>query len=391
MFSIIAFISLSCSLLIPPASLKPETPDDKTISTRQVRTPAPQAALPDQNILPRSLYYLSNVGSRNYQVWRVEQNGVTQHQITNEPDSVTEFTVSPVDGRVVYIANNDLVVIDAEGKGRSILVDGAAVNEAENSYHYQTKISGLAWSPDGTRLAFGQNGIQLYDFFSQSTQTLNTNIVATLEDGGLSPVELFFPHSWSPDSSHLLVNVSYLESGSLSVLDILTGLLTPFKGGTACCHPAWANDGQSVFVASSQLGLVSSGLWQYDLQDGGKTTLINEQSKNQTYNFVAHPFHHPNGDLYFFFGSTVVLPENVVPLNITRASSDELDKPVSLRPENFNIFEALWAPLGESLVAVQYPLGEPSWPLAGPIILIDSNGAPVIPLSSNGYQIQWGP
>jgi dipeptidyl aminopeptidase/acylaminoacyl peptidase len=390
-FSIFVFISLSCSQLIPPAPPQPKIPDDKAISTSQVSTPVPQAAEPDNNVLPHSLYYLSDAGDGTYQIWRLAQDGVTQHQITNEPNSVTEFTVSPVDGRVAYAANNDLVLIDAEGSGRLILVDGGAVDETTNSYHYQTKISGLAWAPDGTRLAYGQNGIHLYDFSSQTTQRINTNIVETFEDGVLSPVELYFPHSWSPSSSHLLVNVSYLESGSLSVLDITAGNLTPFQGGIVCCNTAWANDGQSVFVASSQLGLVSSGLWQYDLHDGGKTTLIHEQSENQTYNYVAHPYQSPNGDLLFLFGSTAVLPENVVPLNIIRAIGGDLDNRVSLRPENFNIFETLWAPSGESLVAVQHPLGEPSWPLAGPVILINSSGAPVVPLAPNGYQIQWGP
>ena len=57
-------------------------------------------------LLPQSLYYRAESSPEIFQVWRLERDGVTITQITNEIVSVGNYTVNPVNGRVAYIVDN---------------------------------------------------------------------------------------------------------------------------------------------------------------------------------------------------------------------------------------------------------------------------------------------
>src|SRR5262245_40638673 len=83
-------------------------------------TPVPQAA----GLLPHTLYFLGNDKTGILQVFRFEEDGKTLRQITFEPTAVNRYDVSRVDGSVVYVANNQLLLINADGSGRRVIVDG---------------------------------------------------------------------------------------------------------------------------------------------------------------------------------------------------------------------------------------------------------------------------
>jgi Tol biopolymer transport system component len=59
--------------------------------------------------------------------------------------------VSPDGGRIAFVstsASHGLVVMDADGTSKHLVVDGSEISD----------VSSIAWSPDGSRIAFEGNG-----------------------------------------------------------------------------------------------------------------------------------------------------------------------------------------------------------------------------------------
>src|SRR4026209_3025873 len=78
---------------------------------------------PSGSLLPHALYYLADG-----QVFRMDRDGKTKTQLTFEPVDVTDYDVSLADGGVVYVANNQLLLINADGSSRQFLVEGGTVD-----------------------------------------------------------------------------------------------------------------------------------------------------------------------------------------------------------------------------------------------------------------------
>ena len=91
------------------------------------QTPEPEA--PADALLPHTFYFLGTDTADLTQVFRIERDGETQKQLTFEPDSVKDYDVSLADGSVAYVANNQLLLVNADGSDRRLLVDGGAVDE----------------------------------------------------------------------------------------------------------------------------------------------------------------------------------------------------------------------------------------------------------------------
>ncbi|HZJ24177.1 MAG TPA: hypothetical protein VFD54_12755, partial [Anaerolineales bacterium] len=83
-------------------------------------TPVPETT----SLLPHTFYYLGRDCTGLLQVFRIEKDGKTIKQITFEPIEVGYYDVSRVDGSVAYVINNQLLLINADGSGRRVLVDG---------------------------------------------------------------------------------------------------------------------------------------------------------------------------------------------------------------------------------------------------------------------------
>ncbi|MFQ5340361.1 MAG: hypothetical protein ACE5F6_02315 [Anaerolineae bacterium] len=69
--------------------------------------------------LPAPLYFLAGG-----QIHRLERDGVTLTQITDEPEPVIDFDVSLANGMVVYVSGNNLIRADAYGGDPVVLVAG---------------------------------------------------------------------------------------------------------------------------------------------------------------------------------------------------------------------------------------------------------------------------
>jgi len=344
------------------------------------------------SLLPFPLYYLSDAdGGENFQVWRLERDGVTQRQSTAEAAPVASYDVSPLDGSVAYVVGNQLYFVGADEGERRLLVDGGP-EEATDQYYYERAIDAPRWSPDGRTLAYGRGGVNLYDMETGAVTKLLENRIEIVESGATFPEALYFPEAWSPDGAHLLVAIRYLESSGLGVMDVSSGELVVFGSGVVWgFRPRWVDEGSAVIIASPYLGLSASGLWRYDAASGAETALIPTTSDEGTLNFVGWANQTLDGGLVYFYTNTPTIPEGEVALSMVRSAADGVTDRTQLRPEAFQISDAIWAPDGSLAVVVQLPPGTLGWPLRGPVLLVPADGGPIRPLVTSGYDLRWGP
>lgn len=158
-------------------------PTSSPIRASGLASPLPTAVPSRPGLLPGSLYFLSQAEQGTMQIWKIAADGVSQEQVTSEPESITDFDISPATG---VLANQP-----ASPGG-----DGNQTTAA-------TSYSPYAWSPDGSRLLIeitkGEIGSTL------GVVTLSTgNLITLLGSSEGNPLRLACCEaSWSPDSSKI--------------------------------------------------------------------------------------------------------------------------------------------------------------------------------------------
>ncbi|MGE5250052.1 MAG: NBR1-Ig-like domain-containing protein [Bacteroidota bacterium] len=192
-----------------------------------------QLVQPDPSLLPQPLYFVA--GTRETaQLWRMETDAHTVTQVTNGPDPVLAFDIAP-DGRVAYIAQDHVIVTDSMGGSRQAV---ASLEDAERR-------NGLAWSPDGSKLAYSLGGIRLHDLSSGEDVMLVAN-----KQGNKPGMDVYEPVEWSPDGTKLLARVYLWEGMAARILSVSDGsVLVEFPMEQS----AWAADSTSVYYASHSL------------------------------------------------------------------------------------------------------------------------------------------
>ena len=347
-------------------------------------------------LLPHPLYFLNKDGKGFEQVYCLESDGKTVRQITFEPSAVSSYDVSLVDGSVVYVANNQLLLIDAAGAGRRVLFEGGAIdpnNPIANS------VSNPVFSPDGGTIAYGHNGLNLY-VLSKSTSILVLDKPVTDPiTGATRQGELYWPTKYSPDGTKLLITIAIPNSDGISagIYDPATGSLvrlTGDNGANLCCgEQAWSPDGSVLYDANASLGFFSSGLWRIEAASGNVTTLIPSDAGGENYNLAAEPYLAPDGQLYFFF-ATVPAPDGFIdrgPVQMVHSAPDGVTGRTVLRPETFAALdEALWAPDASFVITARAPA---ETVYAGGVVELYYTDATkgVVPLVPFGQQLKWGP
>ena len=410
-FLTLASAILACVLPIPsvPGAGAP-TPNQGTatppFSPEQVGTvvamtltgiaPNPGATLATggtTGLLPRSFYYLGTDSAGLTQVFRMERDGTTQHQITAEPVNVSDYDVSQADGSVAYVANNQLLWINADGSNRHLLVDGGP---ADPNNPFVTNLSSPVFSPDGQTLAYGYKGLQLYAVPTGQSTLVIENQIDDAGGGLFVPKELYSPERYSPDGTKLLITLGYYEGASSAIYSPATNTLVRLEGGEGallCCDDTeWALDGSSVYVASPTMGMFSPGLWKIDAATGEVATLIQGDAGGGNFNAADEAYLAPDGQLYFFF-ATVPSPEGVftrAPLQPVRSAPDGVTGRTVLNSGDFKLLnEALWAP-DASFVIVAYAPTQDVYQ-GGQAEVVYFDGRPSVVLTTFAQQMKWGP
>lgn len=418
-FLILTLSALACVLPIPtgPVTVPPSgatvtppfSPDDvgtvvaMTLTaaiptaegTTATTTAVPSADAPDGStvLLPRSFYFLAPDSAGLMQVFRMEREGGTPRQVTTETVEVNDYDVSLVDGNVAYVANNQLVLVNADGSNRRMLVDGGAV-DVNNPFI--STISSPVFSTDGQILAYGYKGLQIYSFASGTSELRIENQVDDVGGGLFVPRELYEPERFSPDGTKLLITLGYYEGASSAIYSPATNgvvRLTGGEGALICCDDTeWAADNSSFYAANPTMGMFSSGLWRVDAVTGQVTTLIPGDAGGGNYNLADEAYLAPDGQLYFLFAS-MPSPEGIItrsPLQVVRSSPDGVTGRMVLSTEDLQLLnEALWAPDASFLVAVIAPSQEIYQGGEAKIIYLD--GRPSVPLVPSAQRMKWGP
>jgi Tol biopolymer transport system component len=378
----------------------------------------PSATLPEveegenpsnQGILPAPIIYLdvedqaAAPGSQD--LWRLEVDGVTAMQITNEAMPITSFAVSPRDGAIAYTTydQNDLVRIDADGENRTVLVDEPDLSSQPRDDEWaRVSSANVAWSPDGSQIAYGYGGIHIVPAVGGEPRVLISDKIVTVS-GQLSQESRYYrPLAWSPDGTKILALEGFgVEGSGYAVVNVDNGEVLSLGSAVLCCEPSWSRDSQSFYFSSAAFGMIVPGLWQVNVHSGDVRTIIRGMERiglpedtGEQMVLVQSAQELQDGHLYAFTATgtyeelfideqtkTEILPR----LTMSRISSEGEITP--LRMDAYALGEALWAE--DASGAVITAMEEDDYP-SGSLLWIPSDGSEPVLLGGRGFQPKWG-
>jgi hypothetical protein len=379
--------SLACASPLPAGNV--ETIVAQTLqAVADGTSPAPTLTL-----LPYSMYYINNDGARLQQVYRLERDGVTVTQVTFEPANVDDYDVSRLNGSVVYVSNNQLLWVNADGSDRRLLLDGGPIDPNNG---FLSNINGPVFSPNGETIAYGYNGLT---FYSLATGQSNLLIPDSIEDSGngfVFPRELIWPELYSADGTRLIVTLGYYEGASSAIYYPNGGALVRLsgdEGALICCgETELTSDGSAFYAANPFIGMFAPGMWRVDAATGATTSLLSSPA-GAPINAADDPFPAPDGNLYYFYASLPATDPGPIriPLQLVRSALDGVTNRTVLRPETFELMnEALWAPDGSFVVTAMAPIQDVYVGGAPQVVYTDSakNTVPLVPFA---MEMKWGP
>ncbi len=382
------------------APVQPANVETVVAATFQALTaPAqePAATLPPltSSLLPHSMYFLNNDGANITQVYRLEKDGKTVTQVSFEPASVESYDASLVDGSVVYVSNNQLFTVNADGSNRSMIVDGGAVDP---NNLYVNHVSTPLWSADGQTITYGYHGISIYSVVNGQSSVVYEDQLTT--DNGFTLGVVNTPISYSPDGSKLLINIIPLASdgGAMGIFFPANKSVVQLAGANhrICCSLQWSGDSNTLFGGNFAFNpFIMPGLWRVDAANGMVTDLIPAFSNNESVlNFASSPFLAADGQLYYFYATQPYTQQDDVsraPLQLVRSAADAVTNRTVLNPEIFNTLnEALWAPDASFVITASGPIAEVYQGGIVELYYTDGQRA-TISLLPFAFDLKWGP
>jgi len=401
--ALFVFVMVALACAIPVSGITPAQPANvETIvaaTFAALTASAPESGVTPlpltDSLLPHSIYFLNTDSASRTQVYRLDNDGKTVTQVTFEPANVESYDVSLADGSVVYVSNNQLFTINAEGSNRSMIVDGGAVDP---NNIYLNQISTPLWSSDGQAITYGHHGLSAYSIVNGQSIVMYADQLTT--ENGLTLGVVHTPIRYSPDDSKLLINMIPLSSGGGAV-----GIFSP--GNTSvlsltganhriCCSLQWSGDSNSLYGGYAGYNpFVTPGLWRVDAASGVVTDLVPAFSNNDSIlNFVLSPFLAPDGQLYYFYAAVPYTQQDEVtraPLQLVRSAADGVTNRTIVFADIFNTLnEALWAPDANLVITVSGPIAEVYQ--GGIVELYYTDGQkPPISLLNYAFDLRWGP
>ena len=239
-------------------------------------------------------------------------------------------------------------------------------------------------------LAFGRDGLNIYTPADGSVIKVISNKYRG-EDPRLVD-EMYYPLSWSPDDSQILLGISYYESGSSGIFTLAAGTMTKLQrsdGYCACGISAWDPAGGKLVMAGFAYAANTSEIWEYSTTANSSSRLLPEKDPSGSYNYVKFPMLR-NDEIYFMYVSAGDQSDDNELTRMVKAPRSDLTAMTPLRSDEQLLQEALWADDGSMVVAINAP---PSfdYPLRGPLVKLTADSQPVQTLVSDAREIQWGP
>ena len=386
-------ICLAMSALVACAPASPPSP--MPTATARSRLSRPTQV---DFVLPAPLHFL-----RGWQIWRVTRDCATLHEVTHEPTPVTDFDVSPADGALVYVTDNQLIHTDERGENRQALVVGPSLPPVDGyltSLNDRSHISGRVatprWSLDGERIGYVHNGLKVISLPSSEVQSLRPNDPVPerspeqRDEGYEGPLLFMSVVAWSPNSLHLLAEayrypLSSLYDRLVTVKTLAEGRLPLFSCGP--CHFVWSADSQYFYMANPSEG-GSAALMRYAMEAGQSTHRGLDVPARSAY-FYAYP-HLPNPDQVYYFMATTPDPwEPPEAFRMYRGPAAGWGGPALLREDRWPIETALWARDGSgALVATSSAANRVP---ADTLVWLPVDGGPAIALPIRGARrLRWG-
>ncbi|HUG05052.1 MAG TPA: alpha/beta fold hydrolase [Candidatus Limnocylindria bacterium] len=192
-------------------------------------------------------------GNERFDIWLVDRDGETERNLTNEPDVMhREIAWSPDGSRIAYVAN-------AAGKGFAVHVVDVTSGRKRALTDGQFDDAQPRWSPNGERL-----------LFSSRRETLRTNcdLFVISADGG-APTKLetrevdgeSLQGDWSRDGSRVAFTTNTRRRYEIAVATLDGDQVKRVEPLTASIFdetmPAWRPDGRAVLYLHNEDAEVS--------------------------------------------------------------------------------------------------------------------------------------
>jgi Tol biopolymer transport system component len=409
-----AFLLAGCgTVLVEGEVLDPTEATSRNMIPTQVAVETSQPTVDEpvgpiaEGVLPAPVIYLGAedepVAPGKQNLWRMEVDGVTATQITDEVVPITSFAVSSVNGAIAYttFSENDLIRIEADGGAREVLFDGVDLtSQPSDATVAQTSNANVAWSPDGSQIAFGYGGINVIPAVGGEPRVLLADKI--VGEGPSQEARYYRPLAWSPDGTKILALEGYgIEGSGYAVVDVASGEVVSLGTGVRCCEPSWSLDGRSFYFSSPVFGMITPGLWQANAATGEVTTIIRGMESAGLPDVTGEPMsliqsarQLSDGYLYAFsaFGSYDDLfrdeygNESIAKLTMSRISPDGSEV-TALRSDAYAFGDALWAQDGSGAVITAVAEGDTP---SGALIWLKCDDSEAVVLGGRGFQPRWG-
>ena len=249
-----------------PVPARTEVPPTGTDEPTRGATLTPVEVDVIREILPAPVYFLSTED-----VWKIFRDGLRQEQVTFEDAPVLDYDILP-DGKLAFITGERLVLSHASG-GQPELIATSVPDNDTLLWHYAQELYTPRLSPNRRYIAYGQNGLNLYDLVNRTYKQVAANGLPL--EGDETSAYRFAPYTWSPDSQRLVFIKGSEDELSAFVLDTGTGEMDEvLKDVTGA---AWTQDGRSLVLARDTDGCSQENIYPAVQQTSGGVAISHSQ------------------------------------------------------------------------------------------------------------------